>query len=237
MWLSLVEYLNGVQVAAGSNPVTPTTSRQAFVACRVLFAQNTASGVGVSFACSDFFKSKKSFAASLLLLYPKRSRLLRLCPYKCGHNASAALPTFWEPCACLTNLSVFREPCVYGAFFLLKPLWLAAASERTSLCSDFCSRKNQSPAASFLLFPKKSSDFLGALFRLRTLQPSVFFISKNRSPTALLLLVSQKGTLRYHLFASLRLRRVLYTNIQLYRNRLRCRGRLSVRHLHQQFYK
>ena len=24
MWLSLVEYLNGVQVAAGSNPVTPT---------------------------------------------------------------------------------------------------------------------------------------------------------------------------------------------------------------------
>ncbi len=112
-------------------------------------------GVGVSFACSDFFKSKKSIAASLLLLYPKRSRLLRLCPYKCGHNASAALPTFWEPCACLTNLSVFREPCVYGAFFLLKPLWLAAASERTSLCSDFCSRKNQSPAASFLLFRKQ----------------------------------------------------------------------------------
>ncbi len=25
VWLSLVEYLNGVQVAAGSNPVTPTT--------------------------------------------------------------------------------------------------------------------------------------------------------------------------------------------------------------------
>ena len=24
VWLSLVEYLNGVQVAAGSNPVTPT---------------------------------------------------------------------------------------------------------------------------------------------------------------------------------------------------------------------
>ncbi len=151
----MVEYLNGVQVAAGSNPVTPTTSRQAFVACRVLFAQNTAARRRSGFACSDFFKSKKSIAASLLLLYPKRSRLLRLCPYKCGHNASAALPTFWEPCACLTNLSVFREPCVYGAFFLLKPLWLAAASERTSLCSDFCSRKNQSPAASFLLFRKQ----------------------------------------------------------------------------------
>ena len=28
MWLSLVEYLNGVQVAAGSNPVTPTTSER-----------------------------------------------------------------------------------------------------------------------------------------------------------------------------------------------------------------
>ena len=27
VWLSLVEYLNGVQVAAGSNPVTPTIPR------------------------------------------------------------------------------------------------------------------------------------------------------------------------------------------------------------------
>ena len=26
VWLSLVEYLNGVQVAAGSNPVTPTSA-------------------------------------------------------------------------------------------------------------------------------------------------------------------------------------------------------------------
>ena len=57
---------------------------------------------------------------SLIHIYPKRSRLLRLCPYKCGHNASAALPTFWEPCACLTNLSVFREPCVYGASLFFK---------------------------------------------------------------------------------------------------------------------
>ena len=34
MWLSLVEYLNGVQVAAGSNPVTPT---KAFDECQMPF--------------------------------------------------------------------------------------------------------------------------------------------------------------------------------------------------------
>ena len=39
----------------------------------------------------------------------------------------------------------------------------ATASERTLLCSDFCLHKNQSPAPSFLLIPKKSVDFSGAL--------------------------------------------------------------------------
>ena len=33
-------------------------------------------------------------------------------------------------------------------------LGLRPSSEWTSLCSDFCSHKNQSPASSFLLFPK-----------------------------------------------------------------------------------
>ena len=57
----------------------------------------------------------------------------------------------------------FSRVCAYGAFisrFLYRKhgcaLQAAAASERTSLCSDFCSRKNQSPAASFLLFRKKA---------------------------------------------------------------------------------
>ena len=117
MWLSLVEYLNGVQVAAGSNPVTPTTSRQAFVACRILFAQNTAA----LFRLPLLFRKKSNDFLRVFLFFKVRfAPLLLLFP--------KSLSTFWEPCAC-------------GAFFLLKPLSLAAASERTLLRSDFCLHK------------------------------------------------------------------------------------------------
>ena len=78
VWLSLVEYLNGVQVAAGSNPVTPTTSERTMLR-------------------SDFsFTKKNQSRAPSFLLFRKKARLLRLCLCKRRHNASAALPLFCD---------------------------------------------------------------------------------------------------------------------------------------------
>ena len=73
----------------GSNPLWVTTSEQ-------------------SSLCSVFLSQEKHPPASLLLLYPKRPRLLRLCPCKRGHNASAALSTFWEPCGCRMELRISK---------------------------------------------------------------------------------------------------------------------------------
>ncbi len=77
MWLSLVEYLNGVQGAAGSTPVTPTTSKQ-------------------SSLCFDFFMQKSHPPASLPLLFHKKSRSARLLGCKRPHDGSLSLPTFCE---------------------------------------------------------------------------------------------------------------------------------------------
>ena len=94
VWLSLVEYLNGVQVAAGSNPVTPTTSRQVFLACR------------------DFYTKITAALFWLPLLFRKKARLLRLCLCKRRHNASSSLPLFCEfaPAALLIkSFSLFSK--------------------------------------------------------------------------------------------------------------------------------
>ena len=63
--------------------------------------------------------------ASSLLLFREKSRLLRLCPCKRGHNASAALPTFYE--------------CAFGAGASIS--YMKAMSEQSLLCSDFFYKK------------------------------------------------------------------------------------------------
>ena len=64
------------------------------------FESSRAYHVGTDFAPFRFFISIKNQShAPSFLLFREKSRLLWLCPYRCGHSASAALPTFHE-CAC-----------------------------------------------------------------------------------------------------------------------------------------
>ena len=100
VWLSLVEYLNGVQVAAGSNPVTPTTSERTMLR-------------------SDFsFTKKNQSRAPSFLLFRKKARLLRLCLCKRRHNASAALPLFCDASLASLLLLSNRNPLSLGFRFV-----------------------------------------------------------------------------------------------------------------------
>ena len=83
--------------------------------------------------------------ASSLLLFREKSRLLRLCPCKRGHNASAALSTFHE--------------CAFGAGASIS--YMKAMSEQSELCSGFFYKK---AFTSFLAppFPHNAYGFAGA---------------------------------------------------------------------------
>ena len=77
---------------------------------------------------SDFCLHKNQSHAPSFLLSPKRSRLLRLCPCKRGHNVSSALPTFWKPSSCLMNWEISK-------------LFTLATSKQSSLCYVFLYKK------------------------------------------------------------------------------------------------
>ena len=53
----------------------------------------------VRFVPTYFFTKIRGSPTSLLLLFRKKARLLRLCPCKRGHNTSAALAAFLRYCA------------------------------------------------------------------------------------------------------------------------------------------
>ena len=106
-WLSLVERCVRDAEVAGSNPVTPTTSRRAFWFAAFFYIKNTASHY------------------QLPLLFRKRSRSRRLFGCKRPHNAFGSLPTFCEvaPAAQVSLWFAFptlksrsREAC--GAFLI-----------------------------------------------------------------------------------------------------------------------
>ena len=67
---------------AGSNPAIPATSSRTMYRSRRLFLNS------------------RRLAHAVAPPFRKKSRLLRLCPCKRGHDASAALPTFcgFAPC-------------------------------------------------------------------------------------------------------------------------------------------
>ncbi len=66
MWLSLVEYLNGVQVAAGSNPASPTTSKQSSLCFHFFYKK-----VVRPLPCfSSFTKSHARFVCSVVNALP-----------------------------------------------------------------------------------------------------------------------------------------------------------------------
>ena len=91
VWRSLVAHLVWDQGAAGSNPVTPTTSRRAFMACRVFFAENTASPYRLPLL---FPKKPIGFSGALCSFFKERLRLL-----PCFSSFPKSLTTFWEPYA------------------------------------------------------------------------------------------------------------------------------------------
>lgn len=77
--------------------------------------------------------------------FRKKSRLLRLCPCKRGHDASALLPTF---CGMREGSNSLLKNT--GDFFV-SPLHVGTSYAR----SGFYWIKNQSPAPLFLLFRKR----------------------------------------------------------------------------------
>ena len=77
MWRSLVAHLVWDQGAAGSNPVTSTTSEQVSLV-------------------PIFFMQKNQSLASLFLLFRKKARAPHLFGCKRPHDGSLSLPPFYE---------------------------------------------------------------------------------------------------------------------------------------------
>ena len=120
------EFLRADQTESGCN-----SRSDSFLISRS-FSRNR----GASFLCNLSTSSRTAYRSRRLFLnsrrlahavappFRKKSRLLRLCPCKRGHDASAALPTFcgFAPCGagdsfCLT-LTRQSKPCIACSDFL-----------------------------------------------------------------------------------------------------------------------
>ena len=214
VWRSLVAHLVWDQGAAGSNPVTPTTSRRAFMACRVFFAENTASPYRLPLL---FPKKPIGFSGALCSFFKERLRLL-----PCFSSFPKSLTTFWEPYAFgdfFTKVTV-RSFCCGSSF-----------AKNLTIFRELRLRRFFKPIGSLRFVYTKHGFTLSAAAPLsqktyRFFGSPTFFFSKNVYACSLASPLSQKV---FRLFGSTTLRCVLYTNIQLYRKRLRCRGRIPIR--------
>ena len=82
-------------IAPSAQPKSPAATAFVGKSCK----NTRTSRSKVRFVPTYFFTKISRSPTSLLLLFRKKARLLRLCPCKRGHNTSAALAAFLRYCA------------------------------------------------------------------------------------------------------------------------------------------